>query len=60
MFLAPLRKRVFQQNTAIADVQIPDRLGPQYLRHQTFRGSEDGYSEIYVAGILSTIFYRPN
>jgi len=46
--------------SAIADVQIPDRLGPQYLRHQTFRGSVDGHSEINVAGILSTDFFRPN
>lgn len=47
-------------NSAIADVQIPDRLGPQYLRLQAFRGSVDGYSGINVAGILSTDFYRPN
>lgn len=46
---------------AIADVQVPDRLGPQYLLgHQTFRGSVDRYSEINVAGILYTDFHCPN
>lgn len=47
--------------SAIADVQVPDRLGPQYLLgHQTFRGSVDRYSEINVAGILYTDFHCPN